>query len=64
MFGLHDCIVEGKYKGTSDLIFWVNGPFDLYDMDRIKKWLNGGVPTLETTKSPNQIRLSCKGKLS
>ena len=30
LFGLHDRIFDKKYKGTSDLNFWVNGSFDLH----------------------------------
>ena len=32
LFGLHDNIFEKKYKGASDLIFWVNGSVDLHDI--------------------------------
>ena len=32
LFGLHDNIFEKKYKGASDLIFWVNGSVDLHNI--------------------------------
>ena len=32
LYGLNDNIFEKKYKGASDLIFWVNGSFDLHDI--------------------------------
>ena len=30
LFGLHDNIFKQKYKGPSDLIFWMNSSFDLH----------------------------------
>ena len=32
LYGLHDNIFENKYKGESNLIFWVNGSFDLHNI--------------------------------
>ena len=32
LFGLHDNIFKQKYKGPSDLIFWINSSFDLHDI--------------------------------
>ena len=32
LYGLHDNIFENKYKGASNLIFWVNGSFDLHNI--------------------------------
>ena len=32
LFGFYNCIFDKKYKGTSDLIFWVNGPFNLHNI--------------------------------
>ena len=32
LYGLHDNIFEKKYKGASDLIFWVNCSFDLHNI--------------------------------
>ena len=31
LFGLHDNIFKQKFKGPSDLIFWINSSFDLHD---------------------------------
>ena len=30
LYGLHDNIFKQKYKGASDLIFWINSSFDLH----------------------------------
>ena len=30
LFGLHDCIWDKSYKGASELVFWMNGSFDLH----------------------------------
>ena len=30
LYGLHDCIWDKFYKGTSELVFWMNGSFDLH----------------------------------
>ena len=32
LYGLLDNIFERKYKGASDLIFWINGSFSLHDI--------------------------------
>ena len=32
LYGLHDNIFKQKYKGASDLIFWINSSFDLHDI--------------------------------
>ena len=32
LYGLHDNIFKRKYKGASDLIFWINSSFDLHDI--------------------------------
>ena len=32
LFGLHDNIFTQKFKGPSDLIFWINSSFDLHDV--------------------------------
>ena len=32
LFGLHDNIFKQKFKGPSDLIFWINSSFDLHDV--------------------------------
>ena len=32
LFGVHDRIWDKTYKGTSDLIFWMNGSFDLHNI--------------------------------
>ena len=30
LFGLHNCIWDKSYKGASELVFWMNGSFDLH----------------------------------
>ena len=32
LFGIHDNIFTQKYKGPNDLIFWINGSFDLHSI--------------------------------
>jgi hypothetical protein len=32
LFGIHDNIFKQKYKGPNDLIFWINGSFDLHSI--------------------------------
>ena len=32
LFGVHDRIWDKTYKGTSDLIFWMNGSLDVHNI--------------------------------